>query len=296
MLILFDRKHFFGKLRKERHIRGHGKWFAFFLLVLLASSIYYWHYARTAPNGPTGGSWAGLAYGILGTACMLFAGAFNWRKKFPNARWLGDAQFWMRGHIWLGTLSLPLIFFHSGWRFGGLVETVLMMVVFAVWLSGVFGLIMQQYLPKSLMTRVNAEAMYQQVGEVCRQLRLSADEDMRKKCGDLFDPKAANAELTHLKQFYVLHVRPFLQEEYNKSSRLSNVSEADAMFDAIRNSVNDKLHPDLEKLQQMCNERRDLESQRQMHGWLHKWLYIHIPLSMTLLVMAVIHIISALWY
>jgi hypothetical protein len=33
-----------------------------------------------------------------------------------------------------------------------------------------------------------------------------------------------------------------------------------------------------------------------MHGWLHKWLYLHIPLSMMLLVMGVIHAVSALWY
>ena len=189
-VILFDRKHFGGHLQSERHIRGHGKWAFAFASLLLASSIYYWYYATHAPNGPTGGSWPGLGFGIAGSLCMFFAGAFNWRKKLPHLMWLGDAQFWMRGHIWLGTLSLPLIFFHSGWRFGGLVETVLMIVLLAVWTSGLFGLIMQQYLPRSLMTRVNAEAMYQQVDEVCRQLRLTADEDIRKKCGDLFEPQA----------------------------------------------------------------------------------------------------------
>ncbi len=109
-------------------------------------------------------------------------------------------------------------------------------------------------------------------------------------------PTAANAELTHIKQFYVSQVRPFLQEKYQADSNLNNASEADAMFDAVRNAVSEKLHPDLEKLKKMCNERRDLESQRIMHGWLHKWLYLHIPLSMTLLVMGTIHAISALWY
>lgn len=295
-MILFDRKHFWGRIKHERQIRGHGKWFAAFLLILLASSAYYWYYAASAPYGPTGGSWPGLAFGIAGSLCMLFAGAFNWRKKFPQLMFLGDAQFWMRGHVWLGTLSLPLIFFHSGWRFGGMVETVLMFVMLTVWLSGLFGLIMQQYLPKSLMTRVNAEAMYQQVNEVCRQLRLAADDEMKKKCGDLFEPQGPNAELTHLKQFYVLTVRPFLQETYQSGSGLNNASEADALFDAIRNAVSEKLQPDLERLKKMCNERRDLESQRSMHGWLHKWLYLHIPLSMTLLVLGAIHVVSALWY
>ncbi len=186
-MILFDRKHFWGHIRQERHIRGHGKWFLFCLLFLFGSTIYYWHYAKNAPDGPTGGSGPGLIYGVAGSLCMLFAGGFNWRKKFPRVSFLGDAQFWMRGHVWLGTLSLPLIFFHSGWQFGGMVETVLMIVMLSVWFSGLFGFIMQQYMPRSLMTRVHAEAMYQQVGEVCRQLRMTADEEMRMKCGDLFE-------------------------------------------------------------------------------------------------------------
>ncbi len=294
-VLLFDGKHFWGRLKTEKHIRGHFRWFVGCFVILLVASLYYWYYASNAPNGPTGGSWPGLVYGVIGSAFMLFAGAFNWRKKFPRAMWMGSAQFWMRGHIWLGTISLPLILFHSGWRLGGLVETVLMIVVFTVWLSGVFGLVMQQYMPKSMMNRINAEAMYQQVDEVCRQLRMTADNDM-KKCGDLFEPEGANPQLTHLKQFYLSTVRPFLQEEYQADSGLANASEADALFDAVRNSVSPNLHADIEKLETMCNERRDLEAQRKMHGWLHIWLFVHIPLSMTLLVMGIIHVVSALWY
>ena len=102
--------------------------------------------------------------------------------------------------------------------------------------------------------------------------------------------------MTHLKEFYLTTVRPFLQESYQAASRMHNASEADAIFDAVRNSVSAKLHPDLDKLKTMCNERRDLEAQRIMHGWLHKWLFLHIPLSMMLLIMGLIHVISALWY
>ena len=115
---------------------------------------------------------------------------------------------------------------------------------------------MQQYLPKSLMTRVNAEAMYQQLEEVCRQLRQTADEDIRKKCGNLFEAQAPNPGLAHLKQFYLTAVRPFLKESYQAGSRLHNASEADALFDAVRNSVSEKLHPDLDKLKTMWNQRQ----------------------------------------
>ena len=37
---------------------------------------------------------------------MIFAGLLAARKKVPVWR-LGRAQDWMRGHLWLGLLSLP---------------------------------------------------------------------------------------------------------------------------------------------------------------------------------------------
>ena len=71
------------------------------------------------PGGPRGGSAIGLTFGIAGYALMLFAGLLGARKKVPIWR-LGRAQTWMRGHFWLGLLSLPLILFHGGFRFAGL--------------------------------------------------------------------------------------------------------------------------------------------------------------------------------
>ena len=60
----------------------------------------------------------GLTYGIVGFSFMLFAGLLGLRKKFPIWR-VGRAQSWMRGHLWLGFLSFPLILFHGGFHFGG---------------------------------------------------------------------------------------------------------------------------------------------------------------------------------
>src|SRR2546426_12335413 len=70
------------------------------------------------PQGRSGGSVVGIAFGIIGSAFMAFAGLLGARKKFPVWR-LGPAQTWMRGHLWLGVLSLPLILFHGAVRFGG---------------------------------------------------------------------------------------------------------------------------------------------------------------------------------
>src|SRR3989441_13106650 len=69
---------------------------------------------------------------------MVFAGLLSVRKKFRIWR-VGRAQTWMRGHLWLGLLSLPLILFHGAFRFGGNLTTVLMVLLVLVIVSGGFG-------------------------------------------------------------------------------------------------------------------------------------------------------------
>ncbi len=46
---------------------------------------------------------------------MLFAGLLGARKKVPLWR-IGRAKVWMRGHLWLGVLSLPMILYHVGFH------------------------------------------------------------------------------------------------------------------------------------------------------------------------------------
>src|SRR2546426_7467478 len=99
------------------------------------------------PQGRSGGSVVGIAFGIIGSAFMAFAGLLGARKKFPVWR-LGPAQTWMRGHLWLGLLSLPLIVFHGAFRFGGSLSPALMgLLVIVIW-SGVFRAGLPHYMPR----------------------------------------------------------------------------------------------------------------------------------------------------
>ena len=52
----------------------------------------------------------------------------------------------------------------------------------------------------------------------------------------------------------------------------------------------------LDELEALCRERRRLAEQERLHGWLHGWLLLHIPLSAALLVLGVAHAVTALYY
>ena len=47
-------------------------------------------------------------------------------------------------------------------------------------------------------------------------------------------------------------------------------------------------------LESICEEERQLLRQERMHGLLHGWLIVHVPLSFALMALAVVHIVMAL--
>ena len=163
---------------------SHRRWVAGSIVILAVAIAVYVPYVRSALNGPSGGSLHGLVYGIVGFAFMIFAGLLGARRKVPTWR-VGRGTTWMRAHIWLGLLSLPLILFHGGFRFGGPVTVVLMVLFIIVWISGIVGLFLQQTLPRLMLTRVPLETVYEQIDEVVLQLLAESDGLVTAACGPL---------------------------------------------------------------------------------------------------------------
>src|SRR5437868_1000701 len=95
--------------------RTHRSWAIVSVAFLIAASLVYVVYAATWPNGPNGRSWPGILFGIVGTFMMVFAGGLAIRKKTLTLR-AGSIAWWLRGHIWIGLLSVPTIFFHAAFR------------------------------------------------------------------------------------------------------------------------------------------------------------------------------------
>ena len=132
--------------------------------------------AAPAANGVSmGGTALGLTFGVIGFAFMIFAGLLGARKKVPVWR-VGRAQTWMRGHLWLGLLSLPILLLHSGFRYGHGLTAVLMTLLIIVVASGIFGAALQHYMPRVMTREVTMETIYEEIGHVRAQLLEEAEE------------------------------------------------------------------------------------------------------------------------
>lgn len=288
----------------------HKKWLIASLVILGVSIAIYVPYAAGSPLGPSGASALGLTFGVAGFACMIFAALLGARKKVPVWR-VGRAQAWMRGHLWLGFLSLPLILFHGGFRFGGPLTSILMILLILVVASGLFGAVLQHYMPALITNEVPLETIFEQIDRVRGQLLVEADEFIAGASA-LGNPLAtagaraavateevtaiSEADVAPLRSFYTRQMRPFLEKPDVRGHALANAAKSRGIFDGLRTLLPPGLHTLVEDLQEICEEERQLRKQTRLHHWLHGWLMLHIPLSLALLVLGAAHAYMALRY
>jgi len=179
--------------------RAHVPWFVF---VLVAMAFATWLYVgnfipeklpaslrlpdslvqKPSEHRSIGGTPLGLIFGAISLLIFIFAALLGVRKKIVLWR-IGNLQRWLRAHIWLTLLTIPLVILHSGFRFGGPMTTLLVVLYAIVMVSGVYGLALQHQLPRIMKERLPAETVYEQIPHVRAQL-LAAATKMR----DSFKP------------------------------------------------------------------------------------------------------------
>jgi hypothetical protein len=265
-----------------------------------AVGFYVWLDRRT-PGGLRGGSPAGLWYGVAGSALMIYAGLLSAHRLFPAWWWLGMRKTWLRGHLWLGSLSVVLIACHAHGELGGGLEIALWLVLAGIILTGVYGLVLQQVLPGMLARRFPDEAPYGQIPHLCREMRNEADDLVEEiapavavKAGD----EGAARFATEMRTFYTEQMRPFLAAPAPRRSPLLSDLRSETFFSALRRRLGsrggDVAANALDRLEELARDRRKLAEQEHMYRWLHAWLLLHVPLSAALLVLGVVHAVVAL--
>ncbi len=309
----------------------HRSWCGSVLITAIVAGAWYLLASYGQPSWPGGSSFPGFTFGVLGGLICLFEFLLFLRKKVRVWR-IGRAQTWMRAHIWLGLLAVPLLVLHSGFRFGGPLTTTLMVLLLVVVASGIWGLIFQHLMPRKLLHDVPAETIYSQIDLMSRQLRQEASYVVRITCGsegayqdhqdDLVEvdgplmtvgavravgrvngkmiearlPTVAVEDAETLRYFFEGNVGPFLDKGSSSRSPLRNPERAGHMFRELKTKLPPSAHDAVDALEECCERRRQWDRQRKYHFWLHSWLSIHLPLSVALIVLMFVHVFVALKY
>ena len=129
-----------------------------------------------------GGSLPGFTFGVIGGLICLFEFLLWPRKALRSVR-IVRVQSWMIAHIWLGLLSLPILVLHSGFHLGGSLSRAVMVVFLVVIASGVWGLTLQNLLPRKMLSDVPAETIYSQIDRIIGQFHDEAARLVDATCG-----------------------------------------------------------------------------------------------------------------
>lgn len=297
----------------------HRPWFLLFLVTTLASIAWYGYEAWVSPHWPGGSSLPGFIFGVVGGLLCLFEFGL-WLRKKVRAWRLGSARAWLRAHIWLGLLTLPLLVLHSGLRFGGALSTILLTLLIMVVASGIWGWGMQNYLPERLLEEIPLETIPHQVHLLGAQLEEDAWTMVAKVCGLERRPEekkegkdeeaAVDVGMVRgpvvvagpvmgcqpLASFFEGSLSAYFQRGREGNALLAQPGRAKLLFDQVRTQIPPEAHAVLNTLEGYCNQRRQWDRQVRIHFWLHNWLWVHFPLSVALIVLMFVHVFVALKY
>jgi hypothetical protein len=283
----------------------HRRWFASTIGLGAAALALYWWLDRRTPGGLSGGSIVGLWYGIIGSALMIYAGLLSALRKVPAWWWIGSRKAWLKGHIWLGLLSGVIILCHSGFHWGGLLEKALWVVFILTLVTGVFGLFLQQFVPRMVTTRVPCEGPFEQIPHLCKIMARKADRlmastwevDIKGTVMNLAASQVGLGAKVQLQEFYESQVLPFLSGPFRRSALLAKPLQAENAFARLKALPGlAEVKAQIEEMELLCAERRQLAEQERLHHLLHGWLLLHVPLSVALLILGVAHAVVSLYY
>jgi hypothetical protein len=249
---------------------------------------------------PQSSSVFGVTLGLVAAAIVFFEMSLILRKHFRRKR-LGATRVWMWWHIWLGIVCLPVVLVHAGFAFGGLLTTATLALFLAVIASGIWGLLMQQWLPQKLLAEVSTETIASQIdflgdyhaSEATRLVDALVTVPPESATADPLVSGPPARELVAFRDDLLL---PYLRAGGKSRSPLTSRTEADARFSRLRDGIPEVARPAVDRLRDLAELRRQWDAQARVHFWLHNWLVLHLPLSVAMTVLMVLHAVRALKY
>lgn len=268
--------------------RSGALWRRIFIVLLVATAGTYFYYARD--EFPHGGSPLGLLYGAIGFALMLLLSFFGIRKRWYRSTF-GTLEQWMQSHIWLGVLVLVILLFHTGGRFEDKVAVATLIVMAIVVASGIVGAVLYVTVPR-LLTEVESNLTVDEISDQLNQLGRS----MARIAS------ARSAPFQRIHDELVKQSTPGVLAGWRLLlSRLGRRKQSEATdWTRLIALVPKEEQDELRQMLVLSRQRRELLLrlifQQRYKNVLEFWLYIHVPFTIALLVLSIVHVAAVFYY
>ncbi|MDH5477296.1 MAG: hypothetical protein OEY50_03095 [Nitrospinota bacterium] len=233
------------------------------------------------------GDGMGLLYGILALALILFLSGYRIRKSLLRAS-VGSLHSWAQSHVYIGVILIVVVFLHSGFRTGGALSGLLLTLFLLVTASGAIGAILYKVVPLSLSKYGKHVMTMEVIGARFEKLLAEAD-------------KQAENRSDKFMETYNKHIRPSLASHGVKWGYI--FFDEEEVIKACREKMEAlQLETQSDEVYGMSLVGAIyMEKERLSHKWamlnsLRVWLYLHVPLTMALLVALSFHILGSFYY
>lgn len=221
-------------------------------------------------------------------ASALILTAYNARKKITVLP-IGSSASWLQVHIYLGLLSILLFLLHISWRIpNGWLESLLAIFFVGVALSGLIGLYLSRRLSK-LLTRSGEELIFERIPGFVSELRDEAEKLVVECAATTGSPTISEYHAAHLAHFFS-GPKNSLRHLLGSNRHLFEMVKQITNMDRYLNDVERKF---AERLNHLTEKKNELDYQYALQAVLKGWLFIHIPLTYGMLLLATMHLVLA---
>lgn len=262
-------------------------WFGIISAILLIIS--YLVYSRqTVPHGGTA---MGLAYGVLGTGIILVLMALGIRKRRYSSA-LGTVQGWTSAHVYLGLLTLLIISMHAGFRFRPDVHTLAFVLLTIVVLSGILGVLLYLTIPPRLTkyeAGIQADKIDREITHIMEEIR-TLSKDKSDAFADVYRREISRAHSRGHQGWRILFREPGDLMLSNRAQELAAAapgipSGEFAAFQSVSRLV-----------MQRAQLETTLVAQMRLKNAMEAWLYVHVPVSIAMMIAIAVHVVVVFYY
>lgn len=259
----------------------------FIVLLAVVVGSFVWSVRREFPHG---GSLIGLIFGTAGYLLILLLAFYGIRKRWYRSR-LGTMEQWLQSHIYLGLLVLVLLVLHTGGRFNDTVAVTTLILVAVVILSGIAGAIFFVTVPR-LLTEVESNLTVDEISQQLNQLGRNMARVANGRSAPfvrIYDGLMAESMPGWLAGWRLLFARM-------RRGPQQSTADWSKLLALVGKEEQDQLRQMLVFSRQRKELLMRLMYQQRYKNVLEFWLYIHVPVTIAVLVFGTVHVIAVFYY
>jgi len=229
-----------------------------------------------------------FAAGWLLLCLIVGLAAFDLRKRIPVLP-LGSAAAWQQMHIYAGWFTVAAFLLHTDVGLpDGPFEAALWAAFVAVAVSGTVGIWLSRVLPHR-MTGHGERELYDRIpvrrAAIAREVQALA-------IGSAHDTGSVT-----IADYYHRELQPFFQRPRNLMALLTgyrgHVRRRLQQIDALNRYLDDGGRAILARIAELAAAKDDLDYQQAVLSALRLWLFVHVPLAYSLLMLSAVHAVLA---